>query len=246
MDLIGAEMKIYNHILVHKKQTYYKRTLLQFGNSVNLIGSLVLDSPEKPISQTEIDLNNTLVIPEFFRSNEIFRSGFETGQWYEINMTPTFEHIEKIFNGHYAGESFELNGVIQVFYALQTIPQTSNRLFSLIMQANGHLLIENLFSRFYRKPVYFGVGRAYQDEPCSEREADTILSVSRDLQRSVVDNFFRSNKEEYANLYDLELSKNKFYHPNDLDALFNKNQIEDYQKRVLKPFAQMIQEGLKH
>jgi len=79
-------MKVYAEFFRIKKIPYRRKTLLHFGNSINLIGSAVLMNPggADPLEE-ELD---TEVIKEFFKKNHKLNS-VDTDVWKSFEVSST-------------------------------------------------------------------------------------------------------------------------------------------------------------
>jgi len=107
-------MKAYAEYFEESEIFFRRNTLLQCGDSWELIGNAVLANPGsadpiKPISQ-EIEGKVSGFYEKYRGKEEITLKN-----WFEFAPDPTMGFVEKIFNGWYVGKNIELNGVIQLF-----------------------------------------------------------------------------------------------------------------------------------
>lgn len=104
-----SDMKVFAHYI--KDDTtgneYRWRTLLQIGNSWNIIGSIVMKNPgsSKPLSKIDDEVS-LKPLNEFS----------DKGDWYSFSVDKTMQQIENIFRAYYKQNGDKtLEGVIQVF-----------------------------------------------------------------------------------------------------------------------------------
>ena len=110
-------MKVYTHfnIIDNTDMGYRWRTLLQFGTSWDVIGSIVMMNPgganfKHPDhhAETEKELLNHL---RQFDNDQSFAE-----DWYEFGSDPTFNLVKELFTERARVRGYnELNGVIQIF-----------------------------------------------------------------------------------------------------------------------------------
>lgn len=194
-------MKVYTH--------YYKladneglrwRTLLQFGSSFDIIGSVVMMNPgsSKPIDSKIIDNKRVLFnLSKFDETNDA---------WYEFTVDRTMGYVAVLFASYYGLDSVsQLDGVIQVFNLFYIMdPDLSSAMRKLTMaglpsnfQTPNDLLIYDINHLVY--PVYLGFG-ALAFNPAFRESAKQYFDA-------VINSGFS------AAYLDKDYSKNKFYHP---------------------------------
>ena len=100
-------MKVYAHYLWSERDKfqYRWRTLLQFGNSWNVIGSVVMKNPGSAKPQNEVNNEETLRQLSCFDQRPY--------PWYVFSVDNTMRLIERLFTIKNGGNS--LNGVMQIF-----------------------------------------------------------------------------------------------------------------------------------
>ena len=103
-------MKVYAHYYNDKevKNEYRWRTLLQFGTSWNIIGSVVMKNPGSA-SPLKCIREENLLDKLYSFSNEY--------EWFEFRADNTMQCIEALFRSYYRHNTkdSDLNGVIQIF-----------------------------------------------------------------------------------------------------------------------------------
>lgn len=191
-------MKVFAEFIEENGITYRKTTLLQFGESWELIGSAVLKNPgsSKPLNSI---------------SNESFRHienlypyiKLEKSNWFDFSVDSTMRFLEKIFNGSYIENehSRELNGVIQLFnlfYINDPDIKSANEKFK--RNTSKHLIIDadSTIKMFNENPVFLGWKSEYKQDEKRKVQAEKIFDYV--------------SKFKYMYLNPL-MNDNKFYHP---------------------------------
>lgn len=109
-------MKVYTHNKIANTDMGYRwRTLLQFGNSWDVIGSIVMMNPgganfkyPDHHAETDKELLNHL---RQFDNDQSF-----TEDWYEFGSDPTLNLVNELFTERARLNGYgNLNGVIQIF-----------------------------------------------------------------------------------------------------------------------------------
>ncbi|MCD8207444.1 MAG: hypothetical protein LUD72_05875 [Bacteroidales bacterium] len=109
-------MKVYTHFypLTDTGDGFRWRTLLQFGDSWNVIGSVVMKNPGSArfLSPDRHAIVDSHILTELRK----FDSG-DTAKddWYEFSSDTTMACVAELFSQHYMYEGSPLNGVIQIF-----------------------------------------------------------------------------------------------------------------------------------
>jgi len=192
-----------------------RKTLLQFGESIDLIGSAVLTNPGSayPISNI-IDDN---IIINFY--NNIHKENIEYSKsWYLFNNDPTMDQLEKVFNGWYINVNHKitkLNGIIQLFNCFYFM--NPNRKNAMMQFSNKSKFVFNESHYFLDKPVYFGWG-----------DLDSNLEL-----KNIAKNIFMKYNCNYTPIYNNDFYKNSFYHPGYINRAYKTN---ENLKKHLKDF----------
>ena len=89
------------------------RTILKFGNSWEVKGSVVMKNP----GAANFKRPNHAAInsPEELKQLSVFDDGELRADWYEFSSGPTMECIGRLFSEYYAAKGELLEGVIQIF-----------------------------------------------------------------------------------------------------------------------------------
>lgn len=210
-------MKAYAEYFENEGLLYRRNTLLQFGNSWNLIGSVVLANPgsANPINQAT---NEALArISEFYNK---YRHGECVVQknWYEFSPDPTMGFVEKIFNGWYVGRNIELNGVVQLFNTFNIKNQNLREAVEQIGMGSDLLFSHEIYKHFHEKPTYFGFGNEVIDN-------EVLCKVAK--------NIFENSSSVVRSIYNSDFSKNDFYHPMYVNRAHGQTSFQTYKDTVL-------------
>ena len=201
---------------VNAEISYRRKTLLQFGEGVDLIGSAVLINPGSATPMQE--RVNTKVIEAFFRKNHETQP-VDISSWREFKVDPTMRQLSKIFTGEYLQKGKELNGIIQLFNCFYY--KNPN-----LEKALKHFDIDSDFNfnesaYFLDKPVYFGWG--------SKGKKGELKSIA---QKIFDDYGFRNTP-----IYDTAFEKNSFYHPGYVNRSYKRNEKTI---KILKEFSKLV------
>jgi len=210
-------MKAYAEYFNENGIFFRRNTLLQFGNSWELIGNAVLANPgsAEPIMGVSEELSGN--ISNFYakyRNNEDFTSK----NWFEFSPDSTMGFVEKIFNGWYVGKEIELNGVIQLFNTFNIKNQNLTEAISQIGKDSELLFSYNVHSHFNDKPTYFGFSNEVLDN-------ETLRSVAIQI--------FNGASEAVKSLYRKEFSENSFYHPMYVNRAYRQKHFQEYKNSIL-------------
>lgn len=191
-------MKVYAHYHEEDKSNgnaYRWRTLLQFGDSWSVIGSVVMKNPG---SATPIDKDNPISdnnilshLHEFDKENE----------WYLFRPDNTMQNIERLFRCYQIenGGSNALNGIIQIFNLINVRDPNLNN--ALKKNANAKYDYANTVDEDIEllvAPVYLGWGSLGFEETFRQN-AQKIFDATKNTL---------NGKYLHPNFLD-----NKFYHP---------------------------------
>lgn len=212
-------MKVFAEFIEENGISYRRTTVLQFGDSWDLIGSAVLKNPGSARSINKINDIDFEALTELIHENLVEREN-----WYEFSKDPTMGFLSKVFNGWYIGKEKQLNGVILLFnlYYIkdQNIQSARNK-----MESNKSKYMfqsaEEIIPLFKDKPVFLGWFNEYN------------LTEEIKLNAQKIFDFVKSNCNMYLND---ELIKNKFYHPLYINRAYNQSSIHE----TLKTFFDFL------
>lgn len=215
-------MKVFAKIVNDQNQEFRLNTVLQFGNSWDHIGNIVLINPGSSEAKTE-----KLTVEK----NELvkFEQGFEEYEWRKFSRDSTMGFIEKIFNGSYIGKNSSLNGCIQLFNLFNLKNQNLNQALKSIetIKVNQFTFGNNSPKYFNEKPTYFGWGKVIYQDPKLKEIAESILSACPQDQR------IQKNIEK----------QNSFYHPMYINRAQNMKHFQWYKESILTSFYQLLQDN---
>jgi hypothetical protein len=178
-------MKVYAEYFKENDLTFRINTILQFGNSWDLIGNIVLANPgsAEPIKSLDEDTKSRL---NSFYKNYKDLNNFKIGNWQEFLPDQTMNRIEKIFNGKYVGKKKELNGVIQLFNTFNIKNQYLEEAVRQINVKSDLLFSIGIEKYFHNKPTYFGF-------------SNDILN--NEILKPIAKNIFDNSSSEIKNIY---------------------------------------------
>ena len=218
-------MKVYAQYFELEGISYRLNTILQFGDSWELLGNVVLANPGSSEPIKEIDDKQIKQLQNFYRNFE--NRNFDTINWYEFSDDATMQRIEKIFNGWYINpdEIIKLNGVIQLFNTFNVKNQNLSESIEKLPPDNDILFSLGIEKYFNDKPTYFGFSN------------DVLYD---DRLRFIAENIFNNSSSIVKTVYNKEFDKNSFYHPTFINRSYKRDFFQRYLKNVLKPFKELI------
>lgn len=195
-------MRVFAEYLIGDDGKEYRRkTLLQFGDSVKLIGSAVLMNPG---SAKVIGVADNEFIKKFYSDNHNI-SNIDITNWRAYKADSTMYQVEKIFDGWYLqkGNTIDLNGVIQLFNCFYYKNQNYNE--ALNNYDNDTIFRFNEYQYLKDRPVYLGWGGAGKSE-----------------LRPIATEIFSKIDMKFSPIYNLDFNKNSFYHPGFINRSYKK------------------------
>lgn len=203
-------MKIFAEFIDENEISYRRTTLLQFGDSWDLIGSAVLKNPGSAKRKSNIgdeDFRNVIKLYPLENLNP--------NTWYNSTQDPTMAFLGKIFSGSYIRKERQLNGVIQLFNLhyikdanIVTAREKIKNNYSIHLYKN----VDEIISLFKDKPVFLGWFNEY--------------NLSEDTQTKSKKIFDYINDGKYMYLRPT-LCDNKFYHPIYINRAFKIQPIQE-------------------
>lgn len=218
-------MRVFAEYFEEDGLKYRRNTILQFGESWELIGNAVLANPgsAEPVSKPdEESLNHIKVFFSEYRNEKIAQDN-----WFEFSSDPTMGFVEKIFNGFYINENHQLNGVIQLFNTFNIKNENLEEAVAQIGTDSELLFSYNIEKHFQDKPTYFGFSNEV---------------LNNELLRKVAKQIFTASSPKVRTIYKREFSENSFYHPMYVNRAFRQHHFVNYKNQVL---AQLLQ-GYRH
>lgn len=183
-------MKVFAHYECNENIEYRWRTLIQFGSSWNVLGSVVMKNPgsARPANQIK-DGSAYKELIKFDTKNE----------WYEFSPDSTMHCIGRLFKEYCRQQSKDFDGVIQVFNLMNVRdPNLANAIEKSIRVKHDYLFTteEDIINLI--PPIYIGWGQLGQN-PLFKDNAIRLFSATL--------------MNEGSNYLDEEFQKNSFYHP---------------------------------
>jgi hypothetical protein len=212
-------MKVYAHYFKDEesKNDYRWRTLLQFGTSWNIIGSVVMKNPGSAVPLKQVEegclLNNL--------------NGFcKEYEWFEFSVDNTMRCIESLFRSYYQHNvsDSELNGVIQIFNLMnvrdpdlnQAIIRNKKSFYAFSVTIDKDIV--NMVP-----PIYLGWGKL------------GFSSMFADNARLVFEKTIEKFDGQYLNA---KFENNLFYHP---QYLMGRGKNKSQSRQLLNAFCQNSQ-----
>ena len=214
-------MKVYSHYYRTDGQHGLRwRTLLKFGNSWNIIGSVVMKNPGSSVPICPVD--DKEVVTELSRFEE------SDDVWFEFTDDDTMRKVSVLFASYYGKEYVsQLNGVVQIFNLFYIMEPNEILAEEKLKKAglpadfkNTADLLEYDLNKLVA-PVYLGFGNlAFKKEfrDSAKRYYDRLFELGFPTEYL---------KEKYED--------NKFYHPQSLcgtgcnypESLFIRNKFKE-------------------
>ena len=212
-------MNVFAEYFEENNLTYRKNTILQFGNSWQLIGNIVLANPGSAKPQEELQQESYKNIKAFYEKYR-YSEEFNLNHWFKFSADSTMRFIEKVFNGYYVGESKKLNGAIQLFNTFNIKNSEPAKAIEKIDSESDLMFSSGIEKYFHNKPTYFGFSK------------DVIENKTL---RKVAEKIFNNSSSKITSIYEEEFSNNKFYHPVYINRAHTQDNFQWYKDSILKP-----------
>ncbi|MBT0881935.1 hypothetical protein [Campylobacter sp. 2018MI13] len=198
-------MKVYAQFFNDNGNEFRLNTLLCFGTSSELIGSIVMLNPGSATPNDNVaDLEK---ISNFYKD----KKQIDLGNWKFFSPDSTMRQVEKMFNGSYIGKPKELNGVIQIFNLFNLKNQNLNQAIYDLNTIKSRFLFSDDID-FYNKSVYFGFSQAiFRNDVLYNKAKDIFTKTSKSLKSIYSDNF----------------DDNSFYHPGYINRAYKRENIRN-------------------
>lgn len=202
----------------HSPEEYYfrKNTVLQFGNSWDIIGAAILINPGSALPTDEMIDYKTKT-----KLQEISNQGLDKDKWRVFKPDSTMRFLEKIFSGWYIAQWRPLNGVILLYNLFNIRCANLNEALRLRKSPRFEGMENEMVTKAkdltpLNVPIYIGWGNT----------GKTVLaSDAKELFRSVC------NRVKYYTGEDF--SKALFYHPLYVNTSYRKDICLDLLHRFL-------------
>ena len=200
---ISSNMRVYTHYteIVNTNNGYRWKTLLQFGTSWDIIGSIVMMNPgganfKYNDHHAETDEKVLCHLRKFdndYSKNE---------DWYEFGSDPTLDIVHEMFSERSRANNLgELNGIIQVFNLFYLKDPNLNKGLSLNNMLNLDEINDRIFTddlQSITAPLYLGFG---------------CLSKNPQFKEKAKCFFDKAIHELGVNYLNPNFSENSFMHP---------------------------------
>lgn len=219
-------MNVYAEYFSENGIDYRKTTIIQIGDSWELLGSAILKNPGSAIPlDDEID-NET-----FEKISGICQNS-NHNHWKKFKGDATMNCLVKIFNGSFVGDTKEISGVILLFnlhYIREADINKARILFDRSNSENTFPHIEDIKSIIKDKPVFIGW-------------FDEHKKLKNEKVKTFVDDIFNHLASQENSYLEKEFKQNQFYHPLYVGRLYNNPNFKKWQiyPTLLKFQQQMV------
>lgn len=202
-------MKVYARYFSENGLNFRLNTILQFGDSWDVIGAAVLINPgsAKPIADIDDEV-----------ANHVSSLTGLTDNWQQFSPDSTMGQLAKIFSGWYAGEDSPLNGCILLFNLFNLRDKNLAEAVELQKDCGS----EHLFSTEKDLKRLENVDKIYLGWG----------NTGKYQLRQYAEPIFDAVKAKCAYL-DADFNRNAFYHPGYINRSYNLNPTT---KRIVKEF----------
>lgn len=211
-------MKVYAEYFEECGLSFRTNTILQFGDSWDLIGNIVLANPGSATPLHNIN-NDDIDRLKLFYKNFRRDDKLNLDNWYEFGTDQTMLRIEKIFNGSYLQKKKELHGVIQLFNTFNIKNQYLDEAVTQIGVNSDLLFSIGIEKYFHHKPTYFGFSNQV---------------LTNNILRPIAENIFNNSSDQVRSLYKNKFEDNSFYHPTYINRAINQNHFQWYKNDLLE------------
>lgn len=210
-------MKVYAEYIEKDGLFFRRNTLLQFGNSWDLIGNVVLANPGSADPINEASDEALASISKFYID---YRNGEHllTKNWHEFTPDSTMCFVEKIFSGWYIGKNIKLDGVLQLFNTFNIKNKNLQEAVTQIKISSDLLFSNEIYNYFNDKPTYFGFSNDV---------------INDEILCKVAMHIFENSSDEVRSIYNSDFTKNSFYHPMYVNRAYGQPNFKKYKDGVL-------------
>lgn len=197
---------------------YYfrKNTILQFGNSWEVIGAAILINPGSALpNEDEVDSETKSLL------HKISNTADSSAEWRAFDADSTMRFLEKIFSGWYIGKYSQLNGVILLYNLFNIQCQDLKKALELrndsrFKESEMYTAPEEITA--LNVPIYLGWG--------STGKSTSLSVIGKSLFKQVYDrvNYYTGD----------DFNKALFYHPLYINTSYSKAITQRLLRRFLK------------
>jgi len=193
-------MEVYAEFYEEVGLQYRTKTILRFGSSWDLIGSVIMKNPgsAKPIKK--INQEQLQLITKFYNKE------INPDNWFVFKDDNTMKRIASIFNGNYIGKDIKLEGVIQIFNLFNIREAKFFKAIELANQSDSKFLlpdVDETISLLKNKPALLAFRWEYTNK--TNRHQNKIENFTRII-------FNHVKESEFMYLHP-DILENNFYHP---------------------------------
>lgn len=195
-----TNLKVFGEFFRENELEYRTKTILQIGDSWDLIGTIIMKNPgsafpTKNIQETDFATIKNKFYPEISVDN-----------WFEFKADSTMSRISEIFDGTYIDKKVELNGVIIIYNLFNVREAKIQNAVQKANSTNSAYLLPNsteVISLSAKRPIYLGFRWEYKN--------------TQNLRQSQIEKFATElfdyiKKSDYMYLEN-DMVDNHFYHP---------------------------------
>lgn len=185
-------MKVYSHYTkITEKEGFRWRTLLQFGNSWDIMGSVVMKNPGSAAVSCPV------TDPQVRQALYVFDENRAEETWYEFTPDPTMYCIRDLFSEYHAIHTHkELSGVIQIFNLFYIREANLECALQKVAQFGSKDLTDYDVSHLV-PPIYLEFSDLGKHKAC----------------QNTARRFFEAALAQGMKCYHEDFFKNRFYHP---------------------------------
>lgn len=189
-------MRVFTHYtkISNEEEGIRWRTILQFGNSWEVKGSVVMKNPGAAnfMNSNHAAINSL----ELLEQLKTFDDGELKAEWYEFYSDPTMKCIGNLFSEYYALKGSCLEGVIQIFNLFYLREADLGKALNKVQNLDiADMIDEDI--KHLKAPVYLGF-------------ADLAWHK---VYGKVAEKFFNTAKELGMQCWNADFTKNSYTHP---------------------------------
>lgn len=193
-------MKVYAEFIEEDGLRFRTKTLMQFGDSWDLIGSIVMKNPGSAKPGNMLDIETEKKISKFYEKDINLKN------WSLSNCDATMRDIAPIFDGRYVDKKIELNGIIQIYNLFNVCEASIEKAVILANSNKSEFLLpetETVLNEFKNMPVYIGYRWEYTNK--NNTHQPKIENYANSIFEHVKNSKFMYLEDDIVN--------NHFYHP---------------------------------
>lgn len=220
---MNTDLKVFAEFIEENNIQYRTKTILKYGDSWDLIGTIVMKNPGSAYPLNKIDVD------DFNNIKNHFYPGVEIENWHVFKDDITIKRISNLFDGSFISSPAKLNGVILIYNLFNV---RAGKIVEAVKKANmsdsEYLLpnLDELMISAQNKPIYIGFNWEYKNT--TNKHQQKIEKFATDLFNYV---------KHSENMYCVDdMVNNFFYHPLSPQILNPKYQhiLNNFYEKLLK------------